>query len=168
MLTILKKKLFKNYHCNLCFLNYTFIFIIIYFPKAFYLVFNFGQNLELIMFTSPFQSIYDLFLLALRNSEEIYTTLVHDTTYHIIGRVSFRIQIGFTMIKKNILNISKKQILFLIFVVMVSIILVNLLIAMMTNTYNITTELKREWLRQVSVKKINWKFWINFTSWMLV
>lgn len=42
------------------------------------------------------------------------------------------------------------QILFLVYVVLIGIMLINLLIAMMANTYDTTTNLKREWLRQVT------------------
>lgn len=35
--------------------------------------------------------------------------------------------------------------------ILVGILLINLLIAMMANTYDTTTELKREWLRQVTL-----------------
>ena len=47
------------------------------------------------------------------------------------------------------------KILFPIFVVLVSILLINLLIAMMVNTYDKTTELKWEWLRQVKLNLFN-------------
>ena len=47
------------------------------------------------------------------------------------------------------------KILFPIFVVLVSILLINLLIAMMVSTYDKTTELKWEWLRQVKLSLFN-------------
>lgn len=43
------------------------------------------------------------------------------------------------------------QLLLIIFIIMHGILLINLLIAMMSNTYDRTTELTREWLRQVNI-----------------
>lgn len=40
-----------------------------------------------------------------------------------------------------------------IYLVIVSLLLVNMLIAMMANTYDTTNEHKREWIRQVKIEK---------------
>lgn len=77
------------------------------------------------MFASIGESFYDLFLMSLDDVEDAYDDLTR-AKYGIVGRV-----------------------MFVIFIVLVSILLINLLIAMMADTYNETTMLKREWLRQV-------------------
>ncbi|RNA00117.1 transient receptor potential cation channel subfamily V member 5 [Brachionus plicatilis] len=107
-----------------------FRFIIIFgvfmigFSQSFYVALNFGISTHHHVFTTPLISIFDLFVMYLHDLDEIYIDIMQ-SKYQILGII-----------------------LFVIFLILVSILLVNLFIAMMARTYNTTTELKREWLRQ--------------------
>jgi transient receptor potential cation channel subfamily V protein 5 len=78
------------------------------------------------MFTSPLEAILDCMVMSVRNLDKPYVDLSL-AKYAIVGKI-----------------------LLVVFLVIVAVILINLLIAMMAHTYNHTTELKREWLRQVN------------------
>ncbi|CAF0929774.1 unnamed protein product [Brachionus calyciflorus] len=107
-----------------------FRFIIIYmvfmmgFSQAFYILYGFGRPPVTMMFTSPLKALFDLLNMSIHDLSDAYDNLLL-TEYAVVGRI-----------------------LFVIFLIIVSLLLINLLVAMMTHTYNLTTELKREWLRQ--------------------
>ncbi|CAF0937774.1 unnamed protein product, partial [Brachionus calyciflorus] len=94
------------------------------FSQSFYVALDFGKNTQHKVFTSPLKALFDLLTMCLHDLEEIYLDIMA-SNYHIVGAF-----------------------LFLGFLILVSILLVNLLIAMMAHTYDVTTQLKREWLRQ--------------------
>lgn len=136
---------------------------------AFYVAFNFGKDPPEKVFNNWFESFYDLLILALHATDEVYEAMLQ-IRYVVVSQVLFY----YTIYKYQSLPVFKSiinsQILLVIFLVIVSILLVNLLIAMvkisfnytlkfiylitifnskMAHTYNVTTGLKREWLRQV-------------------
>jgi len=76
------------------------------------------------LFVSPFESLF-LIILMLNNDLGNQYVYMHQTAYAVVTLL-----------------------LFLVFIILHGILLINLLIAMMSNTYDRTTELDREWLRQ--------------------
>lgn len=52
------------------------------------------------------------------------------------------------------MNLYDYKVLMVIYLVIVSLLLVNMLIAMMANTYDTTNEHKREWIRQVNIENL--------------
>jgi hypothetical protein len=87
--------------------------------------YDYGSTSQHKLFYSPWQSFFDCLVMSVRNTYLSYPDLVL-AKYAYQGRI-----------------------LLVCFLVIVAVILINLLIAMMAHTYNHTTELKREWLRQV-------------------
>lgn len=133
---------------------------------AFYVAFNFGKDPAEKVFNNWFESFYDLLILALHATDEVYEAMLQ-IRYVVVSQVLIYYSKQTLPVFKSIIN---SQILLVIFLVIVSILLVNLLIAMvkinfnytlkfiylirifnskMAHTYNVTTGLKREWLRQV-------------------
>jgi len=62
----------------------------------------------------------------------------------------------------NSISYSFFQLLFVLFMAIVAILLVNMLIAMMGNTYQKIAETKNEWQRQVGTKRIKIKWEIMY------
>lgn len=106
---------------------------------AFYMATGFGLPHY---FGSPLESLYDCVVMTVRDLYTIYPA-VKKAEYSVLAKV-----IDFIMSRGIVLTRSYYQILLVCFMIMVSIVLVNLLIAMMANTYVKVTQLKREWLRQ--------------------
>ena len=101
-----------------------YIVFVLAFSQSFYIAFDYGRNLK--NFNSPLRSFYDVFLMNLHDIGDFYVYITQ-SKQAIVGRI-----------------------LFVTFLVLVPMLLINLLIAMMTHTYMKTTKLKREWLRQWS------------------
>ncbi len=95
--------------------------------KAFYVSMDYGRTSQNFMFTSPLQAILDCLVMSVRNLFQAYPDMKL-AKYAVVSKI-----------------------LLVVFLVIVAVILINLLIAMMAHTYNHTTELKREWLRQVNI-----------------
>jgi transient receptor potential cation channel subfamily V protein 5 len=97
-----------------------------FFFLALYIVCDFGIEDELHpIFRTPLESMLNIFILSLGEFKDSYNELTN-AKYEIIGKI-----------------------LFVIFMVLVGILLLNLLIATMGNTYAEVNETKNEWLRQV-------------------
>lgn len=77
------------------------------------------------IFNTPLQSIFDAFIMSLRDVTAIYNQM------------------------KKIKYNSVGKILFVVFLILVHLVLVNMLIASMAHTYDSTNLIKREWIRQV-------------------
>ncbi len=117
------------------FLRFLIIILIFMFgfSQSFYIVYGFGEmegkktngGSGEKVFRLPLLSFFDIFIMSLNDLLDSYNYL-RIQKYATIGKV-----------------------LFVIYVICVGILLINLLIAMMANTYDTTTGLKREWLRQV-------------------
>lgn len=104
------------------------------FSQAFYVGCEFGipeggydwTNKGEQLFTSPFESMYLINIFLMNDIGNAYVYM-HQSYYQTIILI-----------------------LYLICIILHGILLINLLIAMMSNTYETTTKLDREWLRQVS------------------
>ena len=74
---------------------------------------------------------------------------VKEQSHNVIGRVIYLFKRIFFSIYIILIDMFVFKLLIMLYMILVGILLINLLIAMMANTYDTTTELKREWLRQV-------------------
>ncbi|XP_069188418.1 transient receptor potential cation channel subfamily V member 5 [Procambarus clarkii] len=111
------------------FVTIYFVFIM-GFSQAYYIIFSSFQDLEdkSQCTSNPMptaaESVMQMFIMSLGNFGDIYSAL-ECTDHEITGKV-----------------------LFMIFMAIVSLLLINLLIAMMGNTYERIAEMKNEWMRQ--------------------
>nr|XP_016933690.1 transient receptor potential cation channel subfamily V member 5 [Drosophila suzukii] len=109
-----------------------YLVFVLGFSQAFYIIFlTFdsgtpadGEDAESNPMPSPMESIVAMFLMSLTNFGDYYGAMV--STQHEY----------------------EAKILFFLFMVIVSVLLVNMLIAMMGNTYQVIAEIRNEWQRQ--------------------
>ncbi|KAG7169642.1 Transient receptor potential cation channel subfamily V member 5-like [Homarus americanus] len=117
------------------FVTIYFVFIM-GFSQAYYIIFSSFQDIEdrPMCVHNPMptasESIMLMFIMSLGNFGDVYNAL-ECTDHEISGKV-----------------------LFMIFMAIVSLLLINLLIAMMGNTYERIAEMKNEWMRQVTRNRI--------------
>ncbi|XP_070176745.1 transient receptor potential cation channel subfamily V member 5-like isoform X3 [Littorina saxatilis] len=94
---------------------------VIGFSQAMYIVF---QGVEGSSFVSPGESVMGMFIMSLGQFADFYDSFV-DTKYPIMGKI-----------------------IFMVYMIMVTLLLVNMLIAMMGNTYELVSNTQKEWFRQ--------------------
>lgn len=101
------------------------------FSQSLYIVFEYGKNTADTdnKFGTPFESLLDVFIISIGEIGDYYS-LLNNSKYQVIGKI-----------------------LLIIYIIVVSLLLVNMLIAMMGDTYASITEKKNEPLRQVILEK---------------
>jgi transient receptor potential cation channel subfamily V member 5 len=100
------------------------------FSQALYIVYEYGKHTEDTdnKFGTPFESILDVFMISIGEIGDYYN-LLNYSQYQVIGKI-----------------------LLIVYIIVVCLLLVNMLIAMMGDTYATITVKKNEPLRQVSLK----------------
>lgn len=106
---------------------------------------------------SPMESILAMFLMSMTNFGDYYTAF--DRTDHEVEAKVYNLNYLKKISTIKLLSIYTTlhillifQLLFVIYMAIVAILLVNMLIAMMGNTYQKIAETRNEWQRQVSIK----------------
>ncbi|KAL7635754.1 UNVERIFIED_CONTAM: hypothetical protein RMT77_013571 [Armadillidium vulgare] len=111
------------------FVTIYFVFIM-GFSQAYYVLFNSHRVIPTKSqcssnpVSTPVESVMTMFIMSLGNFGDLYSA-IECTEHEVTGKI-----------------------MFLVFMAIVSLLLINLLIAMMGNTYQIIAEMKNEWMRQ--------------------
>ncbi|CAL4146029.1 unnamed protein product, partial [Meganyctiphanes norvegica] len=109
------------------FVTIYFVFIM-GFSQAYYVIFtsfNKSESCQTNQMPNAAESVLMMFIVSLGNFGDLYSAL-ECTDHEITGKV-----------------------MFMMFMAVVALLLINLLIAMMGNTYEVIAEMKNEWMRQV-------------------
>lgn len=120
------------------------------FSQAYYIIFLTFDNSEeedpepeLNPISSPMESFISMFLMSLGNFGDYYGGM--EFTGH---ETHAKVRAWISLVYEKLFTNFPTQILFVLYMAIVAVLLINLLIAMMGNTYTKIAETKNEWQRQ--------------------
>lgn len=99
------------------------------------------------------ESVVAMFLMSMNTFDDYYAAF-EKTNHEMVAKV-IETSLRTMLTIANVTNFPYFQFCFVVFMVIVAILLVNMLIAMMGNTYQKIAETRNEWQRQVRYETLN-------------